>query len=113
MSQTLTPLTKRMLSELANVQSEVRGTTLITYIVSGSTDLWLVRKHLEHEIATASNIKSKQTRNGVLDGLKGLLNTFENYCVKNKTPENGLVMLAGDINTKHLSIEFIESKSYI
>lgn len=31
--------TKKIISELANVQSEVRGTTLITYIVSGSTDL--------------------------------------------------------------------------
>ena len=84
---------------LQNAKSEIRGTTLITYIVPGSTDLWLANKHLSNEIATASNIKSKQVKSAVTDALKSLLGTFESYCDKNKTPPNGLVMLAGVLSS--------------
>jgi len=49
-------------------------------------------------MATAGNIKSKQVRHAVTDAIKMLLNSFENYCYKGKTPPNGLVMLAGDLD---------------
>lgn len=48
-------------------------------------------------MSTASNIKSKQVRHAVVDALKMLINTFESYCHKGKTPVNGLVMLAGSL----------------
>ena len=49
-------------------------------------------------MVTASNIKSKQVRHAVTDSLKTLINTFESYCYKGKTPPNGLVMLSGMID---------------
>ena len=89
---------KQTLMFLQNARSETRGTTLITYIVPGDIDSWLVTKHLLSELATASNIKSKQTRNAVIDALKSLQNSIDSFCNKNKTPQNGLVMLSGIVS---------------
>jgi peptide subunit release factor 1 (eRF1) len=88
------------LRNLVFAQPEIKGTTLITYIVPGSIDLWLVSEHLTSEIATAINIKSKHVRHAVHHSLKVLLNSLEDYCYKGKTPDNGLVMLAGALDLK-------------
>ena len=48
----------------------------------------------------SSIIKSKPVRFAVIEALKNLTGSFEFYCLKNKTPPNGLVMLAGVINNK-------------
>jgi len=57
-----------------------------------------VADHLSSEISTASNIKSKPTRTAVISALKSLQNNYGKYCNKGKTPENGLVMLAGRLS---------------
>lgn len=86
-----------VIRNLSLAKPEIRGTTLITYIVPGNMDARLVTEHLKDEIATANNIQSKQVRTVVLSGLKSLMNTFNHYTVKGKTPANGLVLLAGQI----------------
>jgi peptide subunit release factor 1 (eRF1) len=88
---------KKTIIELQHAKPAIRGTTLITYIVPGSMDMSLITKHLTTEISTASNIKSKHVRSAVTDSLKSLMGSFQNYCRNNKTPSNGLVMLAGSL----------------
>jgi len=51
------------------------------------------------EIATANNIKSKQVKLSVIDALKSILGIVESYCYRGKTPKNGLVMLAGSLDS--------------
>ncbi len=88
------------LHNLVFAQPEIKGTTLITYIVPGSIDIWLVSDHLTSEISTAINIKSKHVRHAVHHSLKVLLNSLDDFCYKGKTPENCLVMLAGALDLK-------------
>jgi peptide subunit release factor 1 (eRF1) len=88
---------RQTLFNLQLAKPNIRGTTLITYMIPGSTDIWLVTKHLNNEICTAHNIKSKQVRSSVIDALKSLLISFECFCQKGKVPKNGLVMLAGSL----------------
>jgi peptide subunit release factor 1 (eRF1) len=80
---------------LIDIKPLIRGTTLITYIVPGSMESCLVMKHLNKEMANSNNIKSKQIKQSVINALKTLKSSYENFCVKAKTPKNGLVMLAG------------------
>jgi len=89
-----------ILKELAKTTSFIKGTTFITYSVTGLTDLGQITRHLVSEIASAQNIKSKQVKNSVISSLKMLLEYVPNHIVKGKTPNNGLVMLCGQINEK-------------
>jgi len=54
-------------------------------------------------LATAKNIKSKQTRSAVTESLKGLLGCVEAYSHKGKILSNGLVMLSGGISVSDLT----------
>ena len=91
---------RKILLSLQNSKPEIRGTTLITYIVSGSSDLLLASQHLSTEISTAQNIKSKQIRVSVINSLKNLQGSFKDHCKNGKIPPNGLVMLAGALDSK-------------
>lgn len=99
MEQTKPLFIQDTLQNLITCRPIVKGTTLITYVVSGSIDVWLISQHLKSEISSANNIKSKQVRSAVLDSLKSLMSIFEHYCPGGKTPINGLVMLSGYIDT--------------
>jgi len=87
-----------ILKELVKATSFIKGTTLITYCVSGLTSIEQITKTLISEIASAQNIKSKQVRNSVITSLKMLSEHVPNHIMKGKTPSNGLVMLCGQIN---------------
>jgi peptide subunit release factor 1 (eRF1) len=91
-------ISEKDIKQLGAARGAVRGTTLITYIVAGLTDVSLVKKHFTSEIATAVNIQSKQTRSNVIKSLKSLSGSFESFCRKGVTPANGLVMIAGAIS---------------
>lgn len=88
-----------ILLQLRTVKPAIRGTTLITYIVPGNIDIWLLNKHLTKEISVTGNVKSKHVRTSVISALKTLNVSINMYCIKGKTPQNGLVMLAGKIQT--------------
>ena len=89
---------KDTLQNLLLTKAEIKGTTLITYIVSGSTDSWLIGKRITSEIGESSNIKCKQVKNAVIDNLKRIESNYEKYCLKGKTPKNGLVFLVGKLD---------------
>jgi peptide subunit release factor 1 (eRF1) len=51
-----------------------------------------------------NNVKSKQVRHAVMEGLKSLSMSYKKYLNpmdKGKTPPNGLVMLAGSILNRY------------
>ena len=79
---------------LSDASPMVNGTSLITYLVSANTDMWLVQRQLKQEHSTASNIKSKQVRSAVT---KALADLIKNMPLGN-SGSNGIVMLAGQIN---------------
>lgn len=54
------------------------------------------------EISTAYNIKSKHTRNAVIDALKNLVSYLNINIRGDKIPQNGLVMLSGAITDNQL-----------
>ncbi len=89
---------KNTLQHLLFAKAEIRGTTLITYILTGLTDSWLIGKHITSEIAESVNIKCKQVRNTVIENLKKIESNYEKYCSKGKTPKNGLVCIVGKID---------------
>ncbi len=92
------------LTHLQSIKPVIRGTTLITYIVPGDMDIWLLNKHLTKEISVTGNVKSKHVRTSVVSALKALNGSINISCIKGKTPPNGLVMLAGKIQTDNLDV---------
>jgi len=83
------------LLELSEVKSISNGTSLITYYVLPNIDLSLITKHLSSELSTSKNIKDKNIRYRVGTALKSLIQKLNN--IRNhKSPENGLVLCAGE-----------------
>ena len=72
-----------------------RHTELITVYVPAGTNLNLTSKQLESEKSTAVNIKSKNTRNNVLDALERLTRHLKLY---KETPPHGLALFSGNIS---------------
>lgn len=89
-------VSKSLIESLQKACSETHGTSLITYYIQPS-DVWLVSQQLCDEMSSAQNIKDKNVRKAVIAGLKSGI-----YCLKNvkKIPENGLVLLSGDLDQR-------------
>ena len=96
-------LTKEQIDYLNNAKSCTNGTSLITYHISGNSNLWLVTDRLKKEYSTSQNIKSRIVRKEVRIALKTCLYILKNY-KKSTCPENGLVLCSGNI---------IHSSSYV
>ncbi len=71
-----------------------RGTELVSVYVPAGYDLNNIIQHLQEEQSTAQNIKSKRTRENVIDALERMIRHLRVY---KKTPENGLAVFAGNI----------------
>lgn len=72
-----------------------RHTELISLYVPAGTNINLVSKQVEQEKGTASNIKSKATRNNVVDALERISRHLKLY---KQIPDNGLVVFCGNIS---------------
>lgn len=83
---------KAFVKELENFRG--RHTELVSVYVPAGYDLNKVVAHLSEEQGTASNIKSKQTRDNVISALERMLQHLKLY---KKTPINGLVVFAGNV----------------
>lgn len=83
---------KAFVKELENFRG--RHTELVSVYVPAGYDLNKVVAHLSDEQGTASNIKSKQTRENVISALEKMLQHLKLY---KRTPPNGLVVFAGNI----------------
>jgi peptide chain release factor subunit 1 len=83
---------KKFIKELENFKG--RGTELVSVYVPAEYDLNKIATHIAQEQGTATNIKSKQTRDNVINALEKIIQHLKLY---SKTPPHGLVLFAGNV----------------
>src|SRR3989344_206387 len=90
---------RQELEERVELLGGIRGrhTELVTVLIPAGQNLNLVVKQLDAEKSTAANIKSKATRQNVIDALETIIRNLKAY---KATPENGLAVFAGNISEK-------------
>jgi peptide chain release factor subunit 1 len=71
-----------------------RGTELITLYIPPDKNIADISNQLRSELSQASNIKSKQTRKAVMDGLEAILQRLKYF---KKPPEHGMVIISGNV----------------
>jgi peptide chain release factor subunit 1 len=83
---------KKFIKELENFKG--RGTELVSVYVPADYDLNKIAAHISQEQGTATNIKSKQTRDNVINALERIIQHLKLYP---RTPPNGVVLFAGNV----------------
>lgn len=83
---------KAFVKQLAGYKG--RHTELVSVYVPKDYDLNKIINHLQQEQGTASNIKSKQTRDNVIAALEKMIQHLKLF---KKTPEHGLAAFAGNV----------------
>ena len=83
---------KRFIAELEQIRG--RHTELVSVYVPANYELIKIIQHLQQEQGTAENIKDKNTMLHVIDSLEKAIRHLRLY---KKTPENGLVIFAGNV----------------
>ncbi len=86
---------KSIVEELENYKG--RHTELITVYISAGANINQTGSQLISEQSTAQNIKSKTTRNNVIDALEKIIRHLKLY---KKLPENGLAIFCGNVSRK-------------
>jgi peptide chain release factor subunit 1 len=86
---------KKMIKSLQAAKGN--GTSMISLIIPAKGQISLYNKKLTDEFGTASNIKSRVNRLSVLSAITATQQRLKLY---NKTPENGLVIYAGNCVTE-------------
>jgi peptide chain release factor subunit 1 len=85
-----------MLRTLALAKSLHNNTSLITMYIPGNTRIPDLSKMINSEISESTNIKSRQTRQGVQAALQSISTHIK--CMK-KLPPNGIVIMTGETTT--------------
>lgn len=83
---------KKFIKELSPHKG--RHTELISVYVPAGYDLNAITTHLSQEQGTATNIKSKGTRDNVIAALEKIIQHLKTY---NRTPAHGLAAFAGNV----------------
>jgi len=83
---------KKILEELESYKG--RHTELISVYIPSGYNIFSMINQLEYEKTMAENIKSKATRENVIDALDTILRQLRFY---KKTPENGLAIFCGNV----------------
>ena len=83
---------KKFIKDLENHKG--RGTELVSVYVPSSYELNKISSHIAQEQGTATNIKSKQTRDNVISSLEKIIQHLKLY---KQTPKNGLAIFAGNV----------------
>jgi peptide chain release factor subunit 1 len=83
---------KKVIKELDSYSA--RHTEFVTVYVPAGYDLNKIIQHLQQEQGTATNIKSAQTRNNVIDALERMIVHLR---LVGKTPPNGLAAFSGNV----------------
>ncbi len=96
---TMTEMQRYHLKKFVKELSKHRGrhTELVSVYIPAGYDMNLIVNHLSQEQGTASNIKSKQTRENVIGALERMLQHLKLF---KQTPPNGLVIFAGNVAEK-------------
>ncbi len=84
---------KAIIKELENIRG--RHTELVTVYIPAGYNINKVAEQIVNEKSTANNIKSKTTRNNVIDALDKVLNHLKAY---RETPKNGLAVFCGNVS---------------
>ena len=97
-----TKLTSKQKFELKKFVRELetykgRHTELVSVYIPKGYDLNKIINHLMHEQGTASNIKSKQTRENVISALEKMIQHLKLF---KRTPSNGLAVFSGNVSEK-------------
>jgi peptide chain release factor subunit 1 len=83
---------KKFVKELEKFKG--RHTELVSVYIPSGYDLNLITNHIAQEQGTASNIKSKQTRENVIGALEKMLQHLRLF---KRTPPNGLAVFSGNV----------------
>ena len=75
-------------------QHRGRGTELVSVYVPTGYELNKITTHISQEQGTATNIKSKQTRDNVISALEKIIQHLKLFT---STPKNGLAVFAGNV----------------
>ncbi|MBI4017222.1 MAG: peptide chain release factor 1 [Candidatus Aenigmarchaeota archaeon] len=86
---------KKLITELGSYSA--RHTEFVTVYVPQGYDLNKIMNHLSQEQGTATNIKSTQTRNNVIDALERMVQRLK---LVGKTPPNGLAIFSGNVASR-------------
>jgi peptide chain release factor subunit 1 len=76
-------------------KAKASSTEFVSLYIPAGGDINTVKNQLTQELSLSSNIKSKQTRKAVLSSIEKAISELKNY---QKTPDNGLVIFAGDLD---------------
>ncbi len=83
---------KKLIKELDSKQA--RHTEFVTVYVPQGYDINKIINQLQQEQGTATNIKSAQTRNNVIDALERMIKHLKLF---KSTPPNGLAIFSGNV----------------
>jgi len=83
---------KHFVKEIENFRG--RHTELITVYIPSGYDINKIMNHLYQEQGTASNIKSKSTKDNVQTGLEKMMQHLKLFP---RTPPNGLALFSGNV----------------
>lgn len=86
---------KKLLKELESIKG--RHTELVSVYVPSGYSITDIINQIRSEQETAANIKSKTVRKNVMGALEKILQHLKLY---KKTPENGVVIFAGNVSEK-------------
>ncbi|HLF54192.1 MAG TPA: peptide chain release factor aRF-1 [Candidatus Nanoarchaeia archaeon] len=86
---------KKFVKELDSYSA--RHTEFVTVYVPAGYDLIKIIQHLAQEQGTATNIKSAQTRNNVIDALERMIQHLRLF---KGTPKNGLAIFSGNVASR-------------
>ena len=95
---------KSVIEKLSLCKSVNNSTSLVTLYVPSSTKISDLNKMITSEISKCTNIKSRQTRQGVSDALHSVISQLKRYkCI----PSNGIAIFTGDTTDgfESLSVE--------
>ncbi|MFC1722527.1 peptide chain release factor aRF-1 [Nanoarchaeota archaeon] len=92
---------KKFIKEL--LPKRGRHTELVTVYVPSGYDLNAITQHLSQEQGTASNIKSKGTRENVIGALERMIQHLKLF---KRTPPNGLAIFSGNVTDKEGQQDF-------
>ena len=101
-------MTNQCSSEYLRVLEEARAegnsTSLVTLYIPGKTKVSDMNNFIISELSKAPNVKSRVTRQNVIEALKSISSTFKLY----KTfPQNGLIVLNGITKERKISETFV------
>lgn len=83
---------KRFIKDLENFRG--RGTELVSVYIPEGYDINKISNHIAEEQGTASNIKSKQTRDNVISALEKIIQHLKLF---KTNPPHGLAIFAGNV----------------